>query len=208
MSEAALPAQAWPDPLDLALHPRSWLALGWPVVQVAFGSISATLLSTGYGMALALTPLVVGLPLFSLVTRGAWWLAEVEAQLAARLAGVTLPSARLLPAPHGFLLGLGDLIGLPAAWTRVLGLLLTLPLGTVGLGLVTTVFCLALSVMILTGAGFFGFQVSTEGWVAPPVSASAQALWCLGGLAAVAGALYLAFAWVRLHAWLWRVLRG
>lgn len=208
MSEAALPAQAWPDPLDLALHPRSWLSLGWPVVQVFFGSLSTTVLSAGYGMALALTPLAVGLPLFSLVTRGAWWMAELEAQLAARLAGVTLSPARPLPPAHGFLLGLGDLIGLPAAWTRVLGLVLTLPLGTVGLGLVTSVFCLALSVLIIAGAGLFGFQVSTEGWVSPPVTATAQALWCLGGLAAVAGALYLAFAWVRLHAWLWRVLRG
>jgi hypothetical protein len=207
MSADLLVAEPWPDPLDIVGEPRAWLALAWPVVQVALGGMQLGLLTAGYAMSLSFVPFAIGLPMLSLVTRAAWHVAGFEARVATSLAGLPSAPAQELPPATGFLLGLGDLLSLSSAWTRPFGLLLTLPFGVAGLGLVTTAFALSFGFLAAGIAGAAGWvQVSLEGWVLPPSRGPIQALWILGGLAGMLATLHLAYGWLRMHARIWRAL--
>lgn len=208
MTTAAAAPTPWPDPLEIVLEPRAWLALVWPGIQVVLGAIHLSMLCAGYGFALSFVPLVIGLPMLSLVTRAAWWVAEVEARLVSALAMVPSGPAQELPPANGFLLGLGELMSMGSAWTRPLGLLMTLPLGGIGLGLVTGFFSISTAFFLGGLSGAFGWlQVSFDGWVLPPARGAVQAVWILGGLVGMLGTLHLAFAWLRLHARFWQALR-
>lgn len=198
----------WSDPLDVVAEPRAWLALFWPMLQTFLGALHLVLLSWAYGFSLSLVPFAVGLPLLSLSARAAWWVAELEARLAAAMVRRPLDPVEDLPPARGFLLGLGSLVGLPAVWTRHLGLLLTLPMGILGMALVTTLAGLAFAFLMGGLVGAFGWvEVQVDGWVFPPTTGTRQALWILGGLVGLLGVLHLAWGWVRLHARVWRALR-
>ncbi len=207
MNADLMVAEPWPDPLEIIGEPRAWLALLWPPVQVFLGGLHLGLLTAGYGVALSFVPFAIGLPMLSLMTRAAWYVAGFEARIATSLAGLPTTPSEELPPATGFLLGLGDLFSLSSAWTRPLGLLLTLPMGVAGLVLVTTLFAMSFGFLAAGLAGAFGWvQVSLESWVFPPSRGPIQALWILGGLAGILATLHLAYGWLRLHARFWRAL--
>ena len=137
--------------------PRTYTSVIYMLVALATGILYFTVTVTGLSVSAGLAITIIGIPLFLLFLALVRVLSLVEGRIVEVMLGVRMPRRPLYPSSEaGFWARVKHMFTDSRTWTTLIYMVLMLPLGITYFTTVVTGFVVALALMALPGAYYFG----------------------------------------------------
>ncbi len=143
------PSNAEPGFLEVALAPRAYGALAYQIAGLPLGIATFAWVATGLSLSFGLAFIGIGLLLGLAYLLASRAMAVGQGRLAAYIAATEAPAALLVPPSEGFWARLGALLKDPASWGAQVYLLLRMPMGVLGFGLLISMLSLSIAALFL-----------------------------------------------------------
>ena len=134
--------------LGVVARRRTYRHLALLLLLFPVGIANVVFLVTGISIGLALTPLLVGIPILGLVLVGVTWLASWDADLLSALTDREVSCEGFNFGSAGFWAGLRHVAGESRTWVLLVAMLVSFPLGVATFSVLVTLLALGVALLL------------------------------------------------------------